>query len=79
MQSLKQKYNEYLKNNPNNYLINIAKDLNVSEAELLNCKDDQNVKNLKSSFKEILLKLESLGEVMCVTRNKSCVHERFGV
>lgn len=74
---LKKKYDEYIDANPKAYLRNIAKELSVTEAQLLVMKEG--VVQLKNDAQGILKQMESLGSVMCITRNDSCVHERMGV
>ena len=74
---LKQKYNKYTQENPKAYLRNIAKELSVTEVQLLTFKE--NTVQLKNDVQGMLKQIESLGEVMCITRNNSCVHERVGV
>lgn len=77
MQALKKQYEEYTQTNPRAYLRNIATELNTTEAELLLFKE--RTVQLRGEVKEVLKRLEELGEVMCITRNASCVHERVGV
>lgn len=66
----------------------IAEKLTLSEAELIaahvgTSNADQNVilqaTCLRKDWPEILASLEPLGEVMALTRNASCVHEKTGV
>ncbi|MFZ6657797.1 hemin-degrading factor [Undibacterium sp. TJN19] len=66
----------------------IAESLNISEGELIAAHvaaslDDDNVIlraiRLKSEWPDIIESLEPLGEVMALTRNASCVHEKVGV
>lgn len=53
--------------------------LDVSEAELLAAQVGAKVVRLKDEFPEILSEVVGLGEVMALTRNEQCVHERKGV
>lgn len=56
-----------------------AKQLGVTEAELVNTGvNDSNVK-LGGDFKELLKEVVTIGHVMALTRNDYCVHERKGV
>lgn len=56
-----------------------AKQLGVTEAELVNTGvNDSNVK-LGGDFKQLLKEVVTIGHVMALTRNDYCVHERKGV
>jgi putative hemin transport protein len=66
----------------------IAEQLRVSEGELIAAHvgaatDDPNVilraTRLRPDWANIVASLESLGEVMALTRNASCVHEKTGI
>lgn len=56
-----------------------AKQLGVSEAELLVLGAGETVTRLRPEFEAILGKIESLGYVMALSRNDEVVHERKGV
>ena len=65
----------------------LAHSLGISEAELLaahlgpdHAKTDTNFRaiRLKPDWSSIIAKAHSLGEVMALTRNESCVHEKVG-
>ena len=65
----------------------LAHSLGISEAELLaahlgpdHAKTDTNFRTirLKPDWSSIIAKAHSLGEVMALTRNESCVHEKVG-
>ena len=56
----------------------VAAQLAVSEGELLACRVGQDVVQLRTDWQELLPALLSLGEVMALTRNEHCVHERHG-
>lgn len=60
---------------------NIADALGVAEGELLACRagDGGEVVRLADNPREILKSILPLGEVMALTRNENCVHERKGV
>lgn len=77
MNNLRQKLEEYQAQHPHAYLRNIAKEFSCTEAELTACKKETIF--LKNNIKSFLVELESLDEVMCLTRNDSCVHERKGI
>jgi putative hemin transport protein len=56
-----------------------AKELGVTEAELLACRAGDGVIRLKPDFAEIIRALPAVGGVMALTRNEHCVHEKHGV
>ena len=55
-----------------------AAQLSVSEAELLACRVGEDALLLRTNWQELLPALLTLGEVMVLTRNEHCVHERHG-
>jgi putative hemin transport protein len=55
-----------------------AKALGVSEAELVACRVGDGVTRLEPEFAEILRAMPAVGEVMVLTRNEHCVHEKHG-
>ena len=57
---------------------NAARRLGVSEAELMASGCGENVTRLKPDWEGLLFDLESLGEVMALTRNEVFVHEKVG-
>lgn len=63
---------------PNLRARNIAAQLSVSEGELLACRVGEDAVLLRPDWQELLPELLSLGEVMALTRNEHCVHERHG-
>ncbi|WP_295713658.1 ChuX/HutX family heme-like substrate-binding protein [Mucilaginibacter sp.] len=56
-----------------------AKQLGLTEAELVNTGVGEHNTLLNADFKELLKETASLGYVMALTRNDYCVHERKGV
>lgn len=56
-----------------------AKQLDVSEVELVALECGNNVTRLRSEFEAILGQLEQIGYVMALTRNEEVVHERKGI
>lgn len=76
---LKTQWNDLKANQPKIRIRNAAKDLGVSEMELLATQLGENVTKLKPEFAAILPEIESLGKVMALTRNNECVHERKGI
>ncbi len=55
-----------------------ARILGVSEGELVACRVGQGVIRLEPEFAEILRAMPAVGEVMVLTRNEHCVHEKHG-
>lgn len=55
-----------------------AQHLCVSEAELLACRVGEDALCLRPEWSQLLPALLALGEVMVLTRNEHCVHERHG-
>jgi putative hemin transport protein len=55
-----------------------ARELGVTEAELAACRVGDSVVRLKPEFAEIIRALPEIGEVMALTRNEHCVHEKHG-
>jgi len=56
-----------------------ATQLGVSEAELVASRLSVDTVRLRTDWSELLLALGELGEVMALTRNEHCVHERKGL
>lgn len=77
--TLKQKYEAFKLENPKKRIRDAAKDLGVSEAELLFTSIGETVVLLTNPFEELLKKVTGLGYVMALTRNDYCVNERKGV
>lgn len=76
---IKDKWLKLLEEQPNLRIRNAAAELGVSEVELLHTKVNEGVVKLDLKLKEFLPKVESLGQVMALTRNNEAVHERHGV
>src|SRR5688572_13478714 len=62
---------------PNIRIREAAKELGVSEAELLATKTESVVR-LQNSWPELLMRFKTLGKVMSLTRNDACVLEHKG-
>ena len=77
--SIKETWAAFKAQNPKVRIREAAKQLGLSEAQLLNTGINTNVVRLKAEFKELLKETVSLGYVMALTRNDYCVHERKGV
>ncbi len=58
---------------------NAAADLGISEAELVAARVGDGVTRLADDPEAVLRSVLPLGEVMALTRNEHCVHERHGV
>ncbi|WP_417669159.1 hemin-degrading factor [Roseibium sp.] len=56
-----------------------ARTLGISEAEFIAAYVGENVRRIKTDFSIIFPGLQSVGEVMALTRNESAVHEKIGV
>jgi|AZIJ01.1.fsa_nt_gi putative hemin transport protein len=76
---LKQRYQELQGRNPKLYARDAAQQLGVSECELLVCEVGDGVTRLLDDAQTILNQLLLLGEVLALTRNDECVHERKGI
>ncbi len=78
-QTLKQHWTELKQQQPNIRIRNAAKELKVSEAELLATQSGESVTRLRPEFSAILGDVTTLGRVMALTRNDDIVHERKGI
>ncbi|NLY65357.1 MAG: hemin-degrading factor [Alcaligenaceae bacterium] len=78
-EKLRERCIELQKQEPKLRIRNIAEKLGVSEMELVaaGCCGVESV-YLGSDTKEVFKELKTLGEVMILTRNEWCVHERHG-
>jgi len=65
--------------NPSLRARDAAAQLGVSEAELVASRLSVDTVRLRPDWSELLLALAELGEVMALTRNEHCVHERKGL
>ncbi|BES73400.1 hemin-degrading factor [Marinobacter nanhaiticus D15-8W] len=65
--------------NPGLRIRQAASELNVSELELLLCREPGEVQPLKPEFPAMLETMKTVGEVMILARNESVVHEVTGV
>lgn len=78
-QDLKERYRQLKQAQPEIRARNAAEELGVSEGELLALQVGENVTRLVDDAEAILRAVFPLGEVMALTRNEACVHERKGV
>ncbi|MFT5617699.1 MAG: putative hemin transport protein [Arenicella sp.] len=77
--TLQQQWESLKKETPSIRIRNAAKELGVSEVELLATECGENVVRLRPEFANILKEVEKFGKVMALTRNEFAVHERKGV
>ncbi|GAB5519310.1 MAG: hemin-degrading factor [Rhodothermales bacterium] len=75
---LKSTWAAFKEANPTVRIRNAAAALGVSEAELLATEIGDTVTRLRPEWYDMLFDLESLGEVMALTRNDVFVHEKTG-
>jgi putative hemin transport protein len=78
-QSIKAQWDAFKEQNPKVRIRDAAKQLGVSEADLLNTGIGVSVVRLNNQFPELLKEVNILGKVMALTRNDYCVHERKGI
>lgn len=76
---LKQRYQQLKLSKPNLRARDAAQQLGVSECELLACGLGDGVIRLLDDAQTILNQLLLLGEVLALTRNDECIHERKGI
>lgn len=75
---VREKYENIKSARPNARARDIAKELGVSEAELLSSRTGDEIIKLEGDWAELIRSLPMLGRVMVLTRNESCVHEKHG-
>ncbi|GAB3884537.1 hemin-degrading factor [Spirosoma agri] len=78
-QSLNERWSAFKEQNPKTRIRDAAKELGVSEAELLATQIGETVQKLDGDFRDLLKDVPTLGHVMALTRNDNIVHERKGV
>lgn len=78
IEALSARYADYKTQNPTARIRNAAKDLGVSEMELLCTSIGSSVTPLAGSWEDFLKEVKSCGYVMALTRNDGAVHERKG-
>ena len=79
IQNLKAQWVAFKEQNPKTRIRDAAKELGVSEAELVNTGTGEQVTRLNNQFPGLLKEVNTLGKVMALTRNDFCVHERKGI
>lgn len=75
---LRTRWDELLKEQPQLRIRNAARELGVSELQLLVLDSGTTVTRLRAEFPTILSRAVELGHVMALTRNDDVVHEREG-
>ena len=82
MTSLQTRFADFREANPKTRIRTAARDMGVSEAELVATGVDGPAVRLAApsgGWREMLHAFEAFGDVMALTRNDACVHERHGV
>lgn len=79
VEELKLRYQQLKQQKPALRARNAAEELGVSEGSLLAANVGDTVTRLADNAQAILKGILALGEVMALTRNECCVHERKGV
>lgn len=77
MQSYEQ-FRQLKKEHPGGYARDIARHMQISEAELNHIRVGHDASRLKNQTKALLNALENVGEVKCLCRNEYAVHEHTG-
>lgn len=77
-QDLRERHQALVAETPNLRIRERARRLGVPEAALVALNQGVKAKRLRCVPHEIFPKLGGLGRIMCLTRNASCVHERYG-
>jgi putative hemin transport protein len=75
---LRQRWNALLETNPKLRIRNAARELNVSELQLLVTKIGESVTRLDAQWADFLKEIPRLGYVQALSRNEWVVHERKG-
>tara|TARA_R110002096_G_C14661942_1_gene728478 strand:+ start:5716 stop:6777 length:1062 start_codon:yes stop_codon:yes gene_type:complete len=78
MADMKEKWSAFKKENPKVRIRNAADDLCVSEAELVATGIGETATRLNKDWGGIIKGFETLGEILCITRNDDAVHEKVG-
>ena len=78
-QTLKQQWISFREQQPKTRIRDAARELNVSEGELVAACTGSTVLHLRNEFPAFIQRMPELGKVMVLTRNESCVIERKGI
>jgi len=76
---LQVKADQFRRDNPGVRARDLSAALGVSEAELVASRCGDGVTRLEGDWGDMLRALNGLGEVMALTRNEHCVHEKHGI
>lgn len=76
--TLKEIWNSYKAEHPKKRIRDAAKELDVSEAELLDTTVGESSVRLEGNWTEFILDCKKLGKVMSLTRSEGCVLENHG-
>lgn len=76
--TLKEAWADFRAQKPKIRIRDAARELGVTELELLATGCGENVTRLDGDWPTLIKDLPKLGRVMCLTRNEAAVHERFG-
>ncbi len=76
---LRQRWQAFMAQSPRARVRDAARDLGVSELELLVLQCGESHIRLEGDFADMLKEVATLGRVMALTRNEYCVHERKGL
>ncbi len=77
--TLKEQWLAFREQHPKTRIRDAARQLQVSEGELVAACTGGTVKHLKNEFPALIQAMPGLGKVMVLTRNENCVIERKGV
>lgn len=77
--NIREQYESVKNENPKLRIRDIAKNMQVGEAQLVAMRIGDGVTRLEGDFKEMLKEISSMGKVMALTRNDDAVHERKGI
>jgi putative hemin transport protein len=77
--SIKEQWNALKAQQPQLRIRDAAKQLGLTEAQLVNVGTGNTAIKLNRDFRSLLKEVVSLGYVMALTRNDYCVHERKGI
>ena len=78
---MSQRYETWLQlkaEHPKQYARDIAKLMQISEAELTHARVGHDARRLKNEAKALLSALNTVGETKCICRNEYAVHEQIG-
>ena len=77
--TLFQRFQAEIQEQPKRRARELAAALNVSEGQLVACRQGNQVWQLQFPFTELLTELVKIGEIMTITRNEEAVHEHHGI